>query len=147
MKGLDGTVYEALGRYIDELCRGNFVGAARGKVVIQADGEYYPTPQEGTLPFLNIFRSDEGLLLIGVWGDEGIVLRMGMWDTTVRNPETVEVLSEIKDGVVARVTLRAGRSLANALGKCRERTEKKEGLVLSTRLKGRILPQTRAQLL
>ncbi len=145
MERLDGTVYEALGRYIDELCGGNFVGAARGKVVIQADGEYYPTPQEGTLPFLNIFRSDEGLLLIGVWGDEGIVLRMRTWGTVVRNSETIEILSEIKDGVVARVTLRAGRSLANVLGKCKAGSEKKEGAILSTRFKGRILPPTHAQ--
>ncbi|WP_297519263.1 hypothetical protein [Thermococcus sp.] len=73
------------------------------------------------------------------------MLRMRTWDTVVKNSETVEILSEIKDGVVARVTLRAGRSLANALGKCKAGSEKKEGAILSTRFKGRILPPTHAQ--
>ncbi|SEW14416.1 hypothetical protein [Thermococcus thioreducens] len=118
LDGSGGVVYEALGSYIDGLCSSNFLGTARGKVVLYKMGTYPLTPTK-KLPFLNVFYSRGMLEITGIWNRDGksgaFLLKMVPSGIEVREKGIIYITFRPRDGGIVLVILYGNEGLARTL--------------------------------
>ncbi|WP_157721583.1 hypothetical protein [Thermococcus pacificus] len=102
-------------------------------------------PQDGTLPFINVFYTEGGLELVGFWdngGREALLLRMKPGDVSVKESTgEVEITFPSQTGALVVVTLYGNRGFAetlkSAVEACRQSENVEERLISSRRIPSR----------
>ncbi|ASJ08525.1 hypothetical protein A3L11_04465 [Thermococcus siculi] len=130
-----------MGGYIDDLSNSVYLGTARGKGTMYLDGEYPLTPQDGVLPFLNVFYVEGGLEVVGLWGREkreALLLRMKPDNISVdMSGREIEITFLHPVGALVVVVLYGNEGLARTLEGAVEACKKGgnvEGRLVSSRV-------------
>jgi len=118
---LERSVYEALGRYVDDLSEAVFVGIARGRVFLCGEGEVTPRDRP---PLLNLFWENGKLHVSGFWMEWGIMrgffvemrdcrMEIRGWTIHLRSSSGEKAMKIELHGNKG-----LARTLADALGRC-----------------------------